>query len=273
MAAVPNAGRSDVAASSADPTRAAEKVAEAAMSAVTVQDRKKVLKSSIGTKNTAVHDHMEKNTSLACNPTELARAAGAGKLDDMVAILDGGVDVNGETEFGGSALVFAASKGKLSAVKFLLERGADPTASTKGGRSALHAAAEKNMGKTVEALVEAGAKLEAIDRDGCTPLIVAAAADAHKGVAALAAAGANLEATDSSEHADTALLAAARLGCVKAARVLCEAGADFYKTGKDSSRAFDAARQCTSAKKSAKMYDLLLEVSLDREDEDEDDSD
>jgi len=54
----------------------------------------------------------------------LRRAASAGDLAKVKALLAAGVDVNAANTYGGTALAFAADKGRLEVVNLLLERGA-----------------------------------------------------------------------------------------------------------------------------------------------------
>jgi ankyrin repeat protein len=179
------------------------------------------------------------------------------------------------SQFGGTALLHAASKGQMAAAVALLAAGADPTRASKGGRNAVHLAAERNHAATIEAMLSSSETcksecLDAQDKDGRTPLMLAAQGDAAAACKALIASGAGLEIQEHGEGEgpfDTALLLAARLGKVESARALAEAGADYYELDDGSYRALDAARQGSHPSEEVReaMYDMLLDVMLDRE--------
>ncbi|CAE7904990.1 ANKRD35 [Symbiodinium sp. KB8] len=216
-------------------------------------------------------EHAKLNKSVARNPTTLAAAAMAGDTDAIAEHLAARVDVNGEADFGGSALLHAAAKGQLAAVEALLAAGALACKTSKGGRNPLHAAAERDYADVVTAVLgasDASEALNARDKDGRTPLMLAAQGDAAAACEALLGGGADLEVADESDHKDTALLIAARLGSLRAAEVLARAGANFFESeDQTTSLAFDAARQGVhpSEERREAMYDMLLDVMLDRE--------
>ena len=58
--------------------------------------------------------------------TALGRAAGAGDLAAMTALLDQGADPNAAGRFGLTPLATAARSGRVEAIELLLTRGADP---------------------------------------------------------------------------------------------------------------------------------------------------
>lgn len=179
------------------------------------------------------------------------------------------------SQFGGTALLHAASKGQTEAAVALLAAGADPTRISKGGRNAVHLAAERDHAATIEAMLSSSEDcrsrcLNAGDKDGRTPLMLAAQGNAAAACKALVAAGADLELQEYGEGEgpfDTALLLAARLGKVASARAIAEAGADYYELEDGSYRALDAARQGSHPSEAVReeMYDMLLDVMLDRE--------
>jgi ankyrin repeat protein len=90
----------------------------------------------------------------------------------MAMLIEAGADVNEQTQFGFTVLMFAASIGRNQFVDILLHSGAEINA-TVSGRTALACAVEKEYTETVRLLIEAGADLEMIDKSGNTPLMIA----------------------------------------------------------------------------------------------------
>jgi ankyrin repeat protein len=95
-------------------------------------------------------------------------------------LLDSGVDVNGSSCGGYTALMAAASRGWAEGVKLLLGRGAEANAKTNNQSTALHNACcassylEASQRSCAGLLLQAGADIDARDRGGNTPLLVAA---------------------------------------------------------------------------------------------------
>ena len=67
----------------------------------------------------------------------LMNAATTGNIQNLTALLDGGVPINGQNEFGATALMIAAEYGETEAVAFLMQRGADSQIKNRIGQSAL----------------------------------------------------------------------------------------------------------------------------------------
>jgi ankyrin repeat protein len=67
----------------------------------------------------------------------LADAARAGKFADVIRLLGAGHDVNGQDEYGGTALIYAVSAGDEGAVRTLIQHGADLNVVDDDGRTAL----------------------------------------------------------------------------------------------------------------------------------------
>jgi uncharacterized protein len=118
--------------------------------------------------------------------TPFMRAALAGDVAVMRALLDKGADPNVKSVAGITALIAAAGAGwvqnqtytepkesSLEAVKLCVEKGADVNAAMTSGVTALHAAALRGLDDIVAFLVEKGAKLDAKDTQGRTPLTYA----------------------------------------------------------------------------------------------------
>lgn len=138
-------------------------------------------------------------TALA--DTELERAAKAGQLDKVQALVEAGADVNGvdaETIWERTPLMVAVTGGHLEVVRYLLSKGADVTRQGDAtGTSPLSEAAQQGHAEVVAALLAAGAAPDFnADVQGRTPLIWALISKeprAPEVVESLLKAGANSE--------------------------------------------------------------------------------
>ena len=122
--------------------------------------------------------------------TALHRAAAAGRVADIQALVAAGAEVNAASRGGGlRALHFAIwRQAGLATVTALLEAGADVNARDSRGGTALHWAARLRQVEpaVVEALLAAGAEVHARDNLGQTALAYATRANiANEAVAAL----------------------------------------------------------------------------------------
>ena len=122
--------------------------------------------------------------------TALHRAAAAGRVADLQALVAAGAEVNAASRGGGlRALHFAIwRQAGLATVTALLEAGADVNARDSRGGTALHWAARLRQVEpaVVEALLAAGAEVQARDNLGQTALAYATRANiANDAVAAL----------------------------------------------------------------------------------------
>jgi cytohesin len=160
------------------------------------------------------------------------------------ALIDAGADVTLQSQFGTSALTEAAISGSAPLVGALLDAGADPNAENPEGETPLMAVARGGNVEAARLLVSAGADVNATDGWGeQTALMWASAQGQGDMVAFLAANGADLDRRgvirqwerktiteprpkDMSKGGFTALLYAARQGCIACVRGLIEAGAD-----------------------------------------------
>ena len=105
----------------------------------------------------------------------LHAAAHSEDLEMVQVLLDYGVDVNSQTDFGSTPLFFG-SKGHFNdprVVRLLLDHGADPNIPDCGGLTPLHQASRNGKIEMVRVLVEHGASIEVEDEDSRTPLDVA----------------------------------------------------------------------------------------------------
>jgi ankyrin repeat protein len=101
-------------------------------------------------------------------------AVGAGKLEDVRALLAGGANPNPVSPLTGfTPIHFAVINGHLDIVKALLSAGADPNQASDHGFTALHEAAHGHL-DIVKALLAAGADPNQASDNGFTPLHEAA---------------------------------------------------------------------------------------------------
>ena len=83
-----------------------------------------------------------------------------GTLDEIIAALDNGADVNFINNNSNTPLIIASQFGDANMVKLLIERGANINYQNSLGNTALHVAAEYGTSDTIEALLNAGADID-----------------------------------------------------------------------------------------------------------------
>ena len=89
---------------------------------------------------------------------ELIEAAQKGQIEKVKSLLQAGVDVNGRTRNGRTALMNAAGRGHTEVVRALLDGGADINVKTGTGVTAFMAAAVAGHSEIVELLKQAGSQ-------------------------------------------------------------------------------------------------------------------
>lgn len=158
---------------------------------------------------------------------DFLHAAAYGTTEEVLGILDSGVDVNARNE--GSretALMTTAGGGNLETVRLLIERGADVNAKSVEGGTALLVAIEQHNEDVVDYLLAHGAN--ANDKLSVEPGLTALCMAAQRGylriLKALLDAGADPE--KRAGDGSTALVNAAFKGHDDVARELIMAGAD-----------------------------------------------
>jgi ankyrin repeat protein len=184
------------------------------------------------------------NARGADGSTALMWAAYNGDLELVERLITANADVDARNEFGTSALREAAVLGSTPIIEALLDAGADPNAVNPEGETPLMAVARTGNVEAAALLLDAGADVNAKELwGGQSALMWAAAQSQPEMVKLLAARGAYLDAhgvtrqwdrkiikeprpKDMNKGGFTALLYAAREGCVACARHLIEAGAD-----------------------------------------------
>lgn len=167
--------------------------------------------------------------------TPLHYAARNGHCKTIRFLVANGADVAAKTtNMGMTALHSAAANGHARAVKTLLLCKANQKIKSWRGSTALHLAAQKGFANVLSVMLRLQPrrtrrlKNAARMEDGETPLISAAQNNHAEAVRVLCEAGVDLEGTLGGGKM-TALHAAARYGCLEAAKVLVDFGADWNK--------------------------------------------
>jgi uncharacterized protein len=124
------------------------------------------------------HQNLVGDGTLTEGATALARAAKAGDVPVMRALLDGGADAtlvlaNRTT----TAMIAAGGNAPepkvLEAVTLLVEHGVDVNAFNANGQTILHNAAQRGQNSVIEYVAGKGAKLDRRDKQGRTALDIA----------------------------------------------------------------------------------------------------
>jgi ankyrin repeat protein len=184
------------------------------------------------------------NTAGPDGTTAIMYAAANDDLELVRALIKAGANVKLANQFGTTALTEAAIIGSAPIIDALLKAGADANTRNPEGETPLMAVARTGKVDAAKRLIEAGADLNAKESfGGQTALMWAAAQGQPDMVKLLADNGADLNARgvirqwerkviteprpkDMNKGGFTALLYAAREGCVECARHLVAAGAD-----------------------------------------------
>jgi ankyrin repeat protein len=176
--------------------------------------------------------------------TAIMYAAANDDIELVRALIKAGADVKLKNEFGTSAITEAAIVGSAPVLEALLKAGADPNTRNPEGETPLMAVARSGKVEAARALLDARADVNARESwGGQSALMWAAAQSQAEMVKLLASRGADLNARgvvrqwerkviteprpkDMNKGGFTALLYAAREGCVECLRHLMEAGAN-----------------------------------------------
>jgi Ankyrin repeats (3 copies) len=159
----------------------------------------------------------------------LIRAAEAGDLRTIQALIAKGVNVNESDAHGRTALYAAATQGHEDATRVLLRAGANIHARHNVGYEPIHSAAQYGNCATVKALLAAGAGVNDPLSDGWTPLMIATLNGRPEVVEVLLGAGADVNARSPSGW--TALKEAQMRGYANTVARLLQAGAIDYPDG------------------------------------------
>jgi ankyrin repeat protein len=204
------------------------------------------------TLQTLVTDTPEVDLRTHRGATALMLAAGAGRRDLVVLLLEAGAEVDATNDFGGTALMYASTLGDLAAVDLLLERGARVDAVSTNGWTAVTLAAVKGRAAVLSRLLDAGADANAADIYGWTPLMRAVQGGRSETVRVLL----ESDATDlraRNDNGATALHYAALGGHVDMVQWLLDRGADPACSDKEG----DTPLTMASARGHAAVVDLL----------------
>jgi uncharacterized protein len=160
---------------------------------------------------------------------ELHRAAQAGDVDRILALLAAGAAVDERDDSGDTPLMVAARVGHEAAFIHLLQAGADPNAVGYAKATPLHWASRAGRPMMVKALLLRGAKIDALSESpdpdvepGMTPFQAALFDERHAIARLLAEMGANVNAP--MQDGRTALEYARELDDQKAIQLLQELG-------------------------------------------------
>ncbi|RSL58576.1 hypothetical protein CEP51_014062 [Fusarium floridanum] len=154
----------------------------------------------------------------------LRSAVNSGYRQRVLALLDGGADIDAQDQIGDcTALTHAAWLGRDDFVELLLENGADPNRREQHGRTALHIAVKHGYSSIVTMLVDHGADIDARVHSW-TPLLLAAKHEWFQIPDYLVKKGADVNAAD--YHGRTALHWAAHHSDERLAELLLQRGAD-----------------------------------------------
>ncbi len=177
--------------------------------------------------------------------TALVWAAYNGDRELVQALIAAGADVDARNEFGAFALSEAAIIGAAPVMEALLAGGADANAANPEGETPLMEVARTGNVEAAALLLDAGAHVNAIEQWGGQSALMWAAAQSQPAmIKFLIARGAAVDARgtvrewqrkiikeprpkDMNQGGFTALLYAAREGCIECARALVEGGADI----------------------------------------------
>lgn len=156
---------------------------------------------------------------------ELNKAARAGNLKSVEALIADGALVNARNSLGGTALHDAAWSGEKEIAAYLISAGADVNAKhAEGSSTPLHYAVLTNHPEVVEVLLDHGADVKALYRSTQTPLQLAAARGYGRIASLLIAHGADVNARD--ENGATPLSEAAWTGETEMVKLLIAKGAN-----------------------------------------------
>uniref|UniRef100_A0A671NDP7 Protein TANC1-like n=1 Tax=Sinocyclocheilus anshuiensis TaxID=1608454 RepID=A0A671NDP7_9TELE len=201
--------------------------------------------------------------STCTSSPALTTAAGRGKLEGCVFLLDQGASVAQTNRRGVAPIFNAVRHGHTQIAELFLQRGADVNCSDKHGRSLLMMAASEGHLETVDFLLSQGACMTAVDKEGLTPLGWACLKGQKKVVEFLVESGAQIDHTD--KHGRTPLDLAAFYGDADIVHYLVECGAAIEHMDYSGMRPLDRAIGSrntsvvvTLLKKGAKLVGLCV---------------
>ncbi|KAM9989540.1 hypothetical protein ACTFIY_005585 [Dictyostelium cf. discoideum] len=99
-------------------------------------------------------------------------AARMGNIAIGQYLLDKGVDINAENNYGSTPILEAVRRGEVEFVKFLISRGANLSIGDIDDNTPLHLAVMCEDGELIPILLDAGSPLDAKNKDDETPIQV-----------------------------------------------------------------------------------------------------
>ncbi|XP_043999503.1 protein TANC1-like [Gambusia affinis] len=218
-------------------TQAAQQAATAAASVGHTQ----VVKSFLDLKDEQLAVQMDAHDSL-WGETVLSAAAGRGRLEMCVFLLEHGAELEVPNRRGMVPLLSAAKHGHTQVAELLLKKGADINIGDKQGRTALILAASEGHAATVELLLAKGAALSSTDQEGLTALSWACMKGQKGAVQLLMEAGADVNQAD--RQGRTPLDLAALNGDADTVHSLVEHGAVLERSDNGGTRGSDRPAGC-----------------------------
>ncbi|KAM3876900.1 protein TANC1-like [Diretmus argenteus] len=174
--------------------------------------------------------------------TALSAAAGRGRVEVCVFLLERGAELELPNRRGMVPLLSAGKHGHTQVAELLLQHGADVNISDKQGRTALMLAATEGHVSTVELLLSKGASVPSVDQEGLTALSWACLKGHRSVVQLLVEGGADLNQPD--KHGRTPLDLAALNGDADTVHYLVDHGAVLERPDNNGTRAPDQTSGC-----------------------------
>ncbi|XP_028256866.1 protein TANC1-like [Parambassis ranga] len=215
--------------------------AQQALTAAASVGHTQVLKSLLDLKDEQLAVQMDAHDSL-WGETVLSAAAGRGRMEMCVFLLERGAGPEIPNRRGMVPLLSATKHGHTQIVELLLKQGADANVSDKQGRTALMLASSEGHVSTVELLLSKGASLSSADQEGLTALGWACMKGQKGAVQLLAEAGADLNHPD--RQGRTPLDLAALSGDADMVHCLVEHGAVLERADSNGNRGSDRVTGC-----------------------------
>ncbi|XP_029935887.1 protein TANC1-like [Myripristis murdjan] len=214
-----------------------------------------VVKSLLDLNDEQLAAQMDAHDSL-WGETALSAAAGRGRMEMCVFLVDRGAGLELANRRGMAPLLSAAKHGHTQVAELLLKRGADISIGDKQGRTALMLAAIEGHVGTVELLLSKGASVSSTDQEGLTALSWACVKGQKSVVPLLVDGGADLNHPD--RHGRTPLDLAALNGDADTVHHLVEHGAVLERADNNGTR---ASEQTTGCQNPALVASLLKKGS------------
>ncbi|KAM9861164.1 protein TANC1-like [Aulostomus maculatus] len=200
-----------------------------------------VVKSLLDLKDEQLAVQMDTHDTL-WGETVLSAAAGRGRTDVCVLLLDRGAGLEIPNRRGMVPLLSATKHGHTQVAELLLKQDTDISVSDKQGRTALMLAASEGHASTLELLLSKGASLSTADQEGLTALSWACMKGQKGVLQLLVEAGADLNHPD--RQGRTPLDLAALNGDTDTVHCLLEHGAVLERVDNNGTRASDRTPGC-----------------------------